>query len=904
MAEEEEKTETKENNSGTEEILTKRKEKFISFFRNKNYKWVYFALLLLLVIVVLFVRTSNVPYLIDHTTGEYTLGPDLDPFLFLRYAKTIATQGSLPVIDEMRNVPLGFNTNIETKLLPYSIAYLYKFLHFFNSSISVEYAAVILPVIFFALALIAFFFLVRKLFYKNKFREIIALISTAFIAFIPSMIHRMTAGIPEKESMGIFFFFLALMFFVYGYNSDKNKKTLIYGILAGISTGLLAQVWGGVNFALIIFGLFGFILIFLNKVNKKTFFLFGSFIFFTLIFGSGSQRFPTIISFFGNLISLSCILAVFFMIIHLWFREKIEKIIKIENKIPPALTTFIFGIIISLILAFILFGPNFISSNLGSVSTSLLHPMGIDRLTLTVAENNQPYFDSWISQFGLNFFWVFFFASIFIFFESLSLLKLKNKFLLSGAYGLMLLGLIFSRQSAGSALNGTSVLSKNIYFGAFILFFVVILFIYLKTYYKNREEFEKFKEFDINLIFLSVWFVWMVISARGAVRLFMMLSPPAIILASALIVKLPSYALNKKEELSKIALWGATILVAILLILSFISFAKSSINEARYTTPTYYNIQWQKAMSWVRENTNNNAVFSHWWDYGYWIQTIGERATVLDGGNAIGYWNHLFGRHVLTGETEKEALEFLYAHEATHLLIDSTDIGKYTAYSSIGSDENYDRYSWIPTFVINEKQTQETKDETVYIYTGGSALDQDLIWQGQLYPAGKAGIGGFIFRIDKNSGEADFPEAALFYGDKQINIPLRYFFFNGRLYDSGNENVLQSCLYVIPKIDDDGINNFGAALYISERGMKALWVHLYLLNEGKNFDLVHNEPDTILQDIEKQFDVEINDIALYKGNLLGPIKIWEINYPAGIEINQEYLKTTFPNEQLYLSNII
>src|SRR3990172_10160255 len=108
-------------------------------------------------------------------------------------------------------------------------------------------------------------------------------------------------------------------------------------------------------------------------------------------------------------------------------------------------------------------------------------------------------------------------------------------------------------------------------------------------------------------------------------------------------------------------------------------------------------------MTWVRENTERNTVFGHWWDYGYWVQSIGERATVLDGGNAISYWNHMMGRYALTGTNETEALEFLYAHNTTHFLIDSTDIGKYPAFSSIGSDENYDRRSWISPFLKDPK---------------------------------------------------------------------------------------------------------------------------------------------------------------------------------------------------------
>ena len=34
---------------------------------------------------------------------------------------------------------------------------------------------------------------------------------------------------------------------------------------------------------------------------------------------------------------------------------------------------------------------------------------------------------------------------------------------------------------------------------------------------------------------------------------------------------------------------------------------------------------WPDAMQWVRENTAKDAVIAAWWDYGYWISTLGER---------------------------------------------------------------------------------------------------------------------------------------------------------------------------------------------------------------------------------------------------------------------------------------
>ena len=39
---------------------------------------------------------------------------------------------------------------------------------------------------------------------------------------------------------------------------------------------------------------------------------------------------------------------------------------------------------------------------------------------------------------------------------------------------------------------------------------------------------------------------------------------------------------------------------------------------------------WADAMQWLRENTPKDAVIASWWDYGYWISTLGERKTLAD----------------------------------------------------------------------------------------------------------------------------------------------------------------------------------------------------------------------------------------------------------------------------------
>jgi dolichyl-diphosphooligosaccharide--protein glycosyltransferase len=39
---------------------------------------------------------------------------------------------------------------------------------------------------------------------------------------------------------------------------------------------------------------------------------------------------------------------------------------------------------------------------------------------------------------------------------------------------------------------------------------------------------------------------------------------------------------------------------------------------------------WSDGMQWLRENTPEDAVIASWWDYGYWISTLGERKTLAD----------------------------------------------------------------------------------------------------------------------------------------------------------------------------------------------------------------------------------------------------------------------------------
>ncbi|HEX7178768.1 MAG TPA: STT3 domain-containing protein [Nitrososphaeraceae archaeon] len=42
---------------------------------------------------------------------------------------------------------------------------------------------------------------------------------------------------------------------------------------------------------------------------------------------------------------------------------------------------------------------------------------------------------------------------------------------------------------------------------------------------------------------------------------------------------------------------------------------------------------WINALGWISNNTPKNSVIASWWDYGYWIETLGNRTTLADNAN-------------------------------------------------------------------------------------------------------------------------------------------------------------------------------------------------------------------------------------------------------------------------------
>jgi hypothetical protein len=320
-------------------------------------------------------------------------------------------------------------------------------------------------------------------------------------------------------------------------------------------------------------------------------------------------------------------------------------------------------------------------------------------------------------------------------------------------------------------------------------------------------------------------------------------------------------------------------------------------------------------MKWVRDNTTQGSIFIHWWDYGYWIQTLGERPTVTDGGHAGGdNTDHYIGRYILTTPNPDTALSYMKTENVSYLLIDSTDLGKYSAYSKIGGNNDFDRFSYIPTGTKDPSQTRETSNQTVNVYKISMGVDEDIIYTqsdgskvflpGPTYgadgtPNYKSYLGGIIFGVNNTGSNfaPQQPKAVYFYQGNQITIPLKYLYVQNQLIDFGTG--LDSVFFVYPQVLSDSqgltIDSVGAGIYLSPKVSKSLFAQLYLMNDPNNeyptLSVAHSEQDMVVSSLSSQ-GANIGEFVYYNG-FRGPIKIWKADYPAGTPTYNEFLESNW-----------
>ncbi|MEW6044564.1 MAG: peptidylprolyl isomerase [Thermoproteota archaeon] len=182
----------------------------------------------------------------------------------------------------------------------------------------------------------------------------------------------------------------------------------------------------------------------------------------------------------------------------------------------------------------------------------------------------------------------------------------------------------------------------------------------------------------------------------------------------------------------KLKITYAVIIAILLIVPMMVPVSANWINSAK-APPTILNggsnyriatTDWLDAMQWLKENTPEDAVVASWWDYGYWITTLGERRSIADNATLIDSRIKLLAQMLLS--EPDDAWRILQEMDADYVLI-------YIAAQRVNSEEP-------PLYMVQGGGDESKKQwfmriagvpEQLYLYNDGISPTPDF-WNATL----------------------------------------------------------------------------------------------------------------------------------------------------------------------------
>lgn len=449
----------------------------------------------------------------------------------------------------------------------------------------------LLPVAFSVIAMLGTFFAINKI----TGSKLAGLSSLAVIALYPIILFDQTfANFPGKRIFGFALISWFLYFFAISLDEKISKKAmLIYSFLAGIIGGLVGWFWGGYEYIALMLAIFMLLEPFIIKPNIKSLLNYLLVIFgFTIVIALS----PTVgISFYTHSIGLGLIGVVILYLLEeeIWrlnFLRKIHIKYNFDIKMHLWFLIVVFGILVSLIL-----------TGFVSLPSRVLLALGITPIrsviSLTVAEYQSVSFGQAMTDYGVLFL--------------VSIIGLIAEFYI-----------IYINKGKISRME--------------ILKLATFIYGFIFMYASINEAY-----------FLSSAAFFLALSTGVSIGSFLSFKSTEYNKKTRKIIEKPNY--------SAIA---AGVILSIIILGMAINYSRSDYNTLRLMAPdieTGYlgpisvptpnggskliapiNSAWLDALSYIKNNTDNNAVIVSWWDYGYWIGVLGNRTTVVDGSTING----------------------------------------------------------------------------------------------------------------------------------------------------------------------------------------------------------------------------------------------------------------------------
>jgi dolichyl-diphosphooligosaccharide---protein glycosyltransferase len=504
---------------------------------------------------------------------------EFDPYFDYRATKFIVDNGldaywqwhdTMSWYPEGRDVP-----GTSQAVLHITAAYLYKA---FGGGMSLIDFTIAFPAIMGALTVIAVFALVRVLGGTSA-----GMFSALLMAFSPAIIQRGNLGWFKSEPLGLFFGILAMYLFISAVKHKEIKYAIAKAIAGGLILGLANGAWGGIQYFSIPISLFFIALPFFRKDLTIPMYVAIAFTVFTLITAAAFPR-PGV-SFVLGLPGLAMMAGTIFLVIAFFVKKISPSMVQTRN------VAFVLAAFVAVGIAFIAAGP-YISPSFRYLNAINPFIGSIDPLVESVAEHFTPT----VADYFIDF-------SVLLMFAGL------------GGW------LAFRRR------NDTAIFAL----------LIGITGVYVSATFARLLVFASFG--IIVLAGLGLYEVTRSIMAYREATATPAIGPTRSTAATREERRKMEFASRRQSTSSQVV--KISYVVVVIMMLSIPLFYPSNANwvsSADVPTSianggTGYRLQtddWINAMDWLSKNTEPDAVIASWWDYGYWITTLGNRPSLAD----------------------------------------------------------------------------------------------------------------------------------------------------------------------------------------------------------------------------------------------------------------------------------
>ena len=543
-----------------------------TLFRVKSFQFQAKHLLVILVLIIAF----STAFIIRSYPIKYGFAlNEFDPFFDYRATKYIIDNGFYAYLnwhDYQSWYPEGRDVPTTSQVALHLIAAtMYKIFGFGSSLMDF---VIMFPVIVGSLTTIVIFALVQNLSGTTA-----GMFAGLLFAFMPAIIQRGNLGWFKSEPLGLFLGLLSVYLFISSIKSKNILRTILTAAGGGLILGFANSSWGGIQYFSIPLALFFFVLPFLRK---DSIFLYGI-ISFTLITLITAGAFPRPgISFVIGLPGIALIVGMIFAIVGTIINTK-SSAAKSNRNLIAAL-----GIFVLLTVSIFVVGAYQPSSFRYLVAVNPFLSSN-NPLVESVAEHSTPTVIDYFTDYSI----LLIFAGFGVWVSFTKRTDMTIFALIIGLTGLYV-SATFARLMVYSSI-------------AIVILASIGLYELTRSILQNRiENQDKIKErgFRKNI-------------QEG--KILPDVKPLVKISFVAMIVFLISIPLIDYNGViyPKNFNW-----------LSSADIPPSIVNGA-----TGFRMQvedWVDAVDWITDNTPKDSVIASWWDYGYWITTLGNKTTLAD----------------------------------------------------------------------------------------------------------------------------------------------------------------------------------------------------------------------------------------------------------------------------------